>query len=374
MIYLDHAASSPPLGSVRRCLPELLDRFANPGAAHPPGEDARRRIEDCRRALADHYRLLRRQIVFTASGTLANNIVIASCRQAAGRVLSSPLEHASVREALVATGQSLTEIPLVAGRLDLDFLERELTAAPVTLVSVMAVHNETGLILPLEEIGARIRRLAPAAIYHVDGVQAFLRRDPELKRCGIDYYTVSGHKVGALKGVGAIICGGDPERLRPLWRGGGQEQGLVSGTENTLAIESLALALAWWQKENPSYLSRLSTMRAALAERLAAMSGVKLLELPDVCQWILPLILPGCEAPSTVVRMLGEAGYAVSSGSACRTGRAEENPGLVALGLPPSWRRGLLRVSFGPDTTEEDLEAFPEALNRVLTRLKGNAR
>lgn len=376
MIYLDHAATSPPLEIIRRRLPELLDNFANPSAAHPPGEIARKAIENCRRILTTDFRLPRRNLRFTASGTLANNIVIASFRGRPGKILTTGIEHPAVRLAITATGNKIVTIPMKDGQLDLSALEEQLTAGPVSLVSMMAVNNETGLQLPLTEVGERIRRLSPSTCFHVDGVQSFLRADPDLSRAGIDFYTFSAHKVGGLKGAGGIFCRQSPEEhLRAIWQGGGQEEGLVSGTENTLAIEALSLARDEWQMGRTDCLNRWNAFQQRLTLALQDHPAIELLPGQEMrCPWIFPLILPGCEAPSTVIRMLGEEGVAVSAGSACSTGKAVENPTLTALGYPVSWRRGLLRLSFGMTTTTADVDAFLPALHKVLQRLERTRR
>lgn len=373
-VYLDHAASSPPLREVRERLPELLAASdGNPSSAHAPGVRARRAMEETRERIASRLRLGRRDIVFTSGATEANNLVLRSFEERPGAVVVSPFEHPSIARAAERIPASRrVALPMRGLAPDLDALRDLLRSREVALVCLMHVQNETGLILPVERVGALIAEASPRTRFLVDAVQSFLRDPIDPHAARIDYLTFSGHKVGALKGVGGLaIREGARGDLAPLLLGGGQEEGLRAGTENPLAIASLGVAAAAWEERGAAWDARFRALSALLRERLAGLAGVSPLPAEGAVPRIVGVTLRGLPAADPVVRMLSDAGYGVSSGAACSTGRPGRRP--VPSGPAPSGEASsYLRVSFGPDTEEERLPGFVDALAAALGRAKGS--
>ncbi len=371
-IYLDNAATTPLIPEVEERIREVLSLYGNPSSLHTLGFEAEKVISRVRESLA---RLLGAgQVVFTASGSEANNLALLSGaeknRRAGNRIITTNSEHPSVLECcreLERRGFEVVYLSTREGRIDMDELEASLDA-PVCLVSVMHTNNETGAIYPVAEISKRVKKRYPRALIHADCVQAFLKDSFTLSGLGADMVSVSAHKVHALKGVGALALL-KPIPLAPVIFGGGQEKGMRSGTENTVGIASLGASIETLARDGER-ARRLSALSDRLMTLLSEVDGVTL-NLPErKSPTVTNLSVKGIRS-ETLLHSLSARGIFVSSGSACSS-KAKTSSVLEAFGLDKSGLEGAVRVSLSGLNTEEEIEAFATALKEEIQRLKGN--
>lgn len=371
-IYLDNAATTPLIPEVEERIREALSLYGNPSSLHTLGFEAEKVISRVRESLA---RLLGAgQVVFTASGSEANNLALLSGaeknRRAGNRIITTNSEHPSVLECcreLERRGFEVVYLSTREGRIDMDELEASLDA-PVCLVSVMHTNNETGAIYPVAEISKRVKKRYPRVLIHTDCVQAFLKDSFTLSGLGADMVSVSAHKVHALKGVGALALL-KPIPLAPVIFGGGQEKGMRSGTENTVGIASLGASIETLARDGER-ARRLSALSDRLVTLLSEVDGVTL-NLPErKSPTVTNLSVKGIRS-ETLLHSLSARGIFVSSGSACSS-KAKTSSVLEAFGLDKSGLEGAVRVSLSGLNTEEEIEAFATALKEEIQRLKGN--
>ncbi len=367
-IYLDHAATTPLAPEVAEAMaPFLAGSFGNASSVHPLGEAARAAVEDARRKVAHVLGCTARRIVFTGSGSEADNLAVkgaARARRDRGRhLVTSGIEHPAVLEAcraLAADGFELTVVPPEPdGRVA---PERILAALrdDTILVSLMLVNNEVGTIQPVAELAAAAR--ARGVLVHTDAVQALGRLPLDVEALGVDLLTVSAHKVHGPKGVGALHVHAGVE-LAPLVHGGGQERGLRSGTENVAglvgfgkACELVARGLATGE---PARLARLRDRLEAGLCRLVP--GARRNGTAERVGTTLDLTLPGIRGESLVLSA-GRRGVHFSAGSACHSGDPEPSRTLLAMGLSPEEAHCSIRLSLGAGQSEADVD---EALARI---------
>lgn len=364
--YLDNSATT-------RVLPEAAEKaaflmtegYGNPSSLHTLGFAARQAVEEARSLVAARLGAEPQEIVFTSGGTESNNLALfgaALARKRLGnKIVTTAAEHDSVlgpcRE-LAKWGFQVVELkPDRQGRLPEEALLEAIDGETI-LVSVMLVNNETGAIQPVKEAGQVLRRCRSQALLHTDAIQGFLKIPFTPKALGVDLLTVSGHKIGAMKGSGALYLRAGL-RAVPLLRGGGQEKGLRSGTEPTPQIAALAAACTLGKaalEDHQTYLTHLKTY--ALAAFQKAVPGLVVVaagDAPHICA----ISLPGYPS-QVVVRWLSDQGFCLSAGSACHRGQASHV--YAAMGLSKPVRDGMLRVSFGPENTQEEVDRLAQAL------------
>lgn len=362
-VYLDHNATSPMKPAARDAMLRAIELGGNPSSVHAAGRAARRLVEDARTAVARLAGAAPARVVFTGGGTEANTLAL---RGFPGRrVLTSAIEHDSV----LATAPDAARIPVDAdGRADLDALDRLLAAdAAPALVSLMLVNNETGAIQPTAE-AARLAR-ARGALLHVDAVQAPGRLPLDLTTLGADLLTLSAHKIGGPQGVGALILaeGTEPE---PLLRGGGQERRRRAGTENVAGIAGFGAA-ATLAADDLARADLLRTLRDAFEARVAMTPGARVMAAGAArVATVSCVALPGVPG-ETQVMALDLAGFAVSAGSACSSGKVAPSHVLAAMGEDAATAGSAIRVSLGWTTTAEDMARFTEAWSAMAARLSG---
>jgi cysteine desulfurase len=376
-IYLDYNATTPVAPEVLEAmLPFLRDRFGNASSVHWEGQVAKQAVDDAREAVAAFLGVEPREIVFTSGGTEADNLAVQGiARQYAWRgrhVLVSAIEHPAVLEAAKALrheGFDVETIPVTAdGVVDLDRFQ-EMLRPDTILVSVMAANNETGVIQPVEAIGAVCRERE--IYFHVDAVQAVGKIPVEPRRWGCDLLSLSAHKIYGPKGVGALYVRQGVD-LTPILYGGFQERGRRSGTENVPGIVGLGAACRYIAERWMAEAERLAELRDRWEAELRR-------EWPDV--WVhgqrAPRVpntsmfsLPGTDGEALLIRLDLE-GVAVSTGSACSSGRLEPSHVLQAMGVPPEVVRGSIRVSLGRDTTWDDLATLLGVLREVVGAVGG---
>ena len=359
--YLDYNATTPVRPAVVEAIRETLERTGNPSSVHRFGREARRAAEQSRQSVAAMVGAAPDQIVFTSGGTEANNQALRSAR---GAVVVSAVEHDSV---LAAVPDAL-RVPVDAeGRLDLGALEQVLARLAPELVSVMFANNETGVIQPVCEVAEIARR--HGARVHCDAVQAGGKLAIDLAALGVDFLTLSAHKFGGPQGVGALVVrdGVEPDALL---RGGGQERRWRPGTENLPGIVGfgraceLAMADADWRKRTGALRDRLEARVAALAPA-ARVFGRSTGRLPNTSC----LTMPGVSNQTQLIEF-DLAGIAVSTGSACSSGKVGPSHVLAAMGIDPAEAASAIRISLGWASTPQDVDRFMDAWGRLYGRTR----
>lgn len=365
-MYFDHSATTRPLPAAREAMLAALEEFGNPSSLHSAGLRAERLVRASREALAQSLGVGAGEIFFTSGATESNNTALfgaARARKKRGlRIVASALEHPSVArclDALEAEGFEVVRVFPREGAIREEDLFKAITADTI-LVSLMAVQSETGERLPIEGVAARIREAGAPALFHVDAVQAYGRLPLFPKRQGIDLLSLSGHKIGGPKGVGALYVG-KGVHLPPLLLGGGQEAGLRSGTENVPAIAGMGAAVRFlFSPEGKEALRELDRVGLSLEERLREAEGV-VPNFPErKVSYISNVSLPPVLS-ETVLHALDARGLIVSAGSACSS-KAKQSAVLQAYGLTGDRLRSAIRISLGLGNTEAEVDSLLEAL------------
>jgi cysteine desulfurase len=378
-VYLDHAATTPVRPEVLEAmLPYLTEQtFGNPSSAHRFGRAARAGIEQARREVAAGVGAEPNQVIFTSGGTEADNLSVlgaalaARDRGARMAVAVSATEHKAVLAAAHAVchlGGSEHILPVDAtGRVELDALDQALAEGPA-VVSVMWVNNEVGTVQPVGEIAARCQ--AAGVTFHTDAVQAFGKLPVSIHDLPCTLLTLSGHKLGAPKGIGALVVR-DRKAIEAIIHGGGQQYGLRPGTENVAGAVALGRAVTLAAQEQGHEAERLEALRNTLAERLAAavadvhVNGREGARAPHV----LNLSVAGADSEALLMH-LDLAGVAASSGSACTTGAVEPSHVLVAMGVPRELALGAIRFSLGRESTAADVDRVVEVMPAVVAKVR----
>ena len=363
-IYLDWNATAPLRKEARAAALAALDLVGNPSSVHGEGRAARHLIEQAREQVAALVGAAPRNVVFTSGGTEANMSALVPTA-ARDRLLVSAIEHPSVLAGGRFTAESVERLPVTGrGEVDLDALEARMAAlAGPVLASLMLANNETGVVQPVSQAASLIH--AAGGTLHVDAVQAAGRIPCDINALGADFLTLSGHKIGAPKGVGALV-GRNAVALDPLVKGGGQEHGLRGGTENVAAIAGFGAAAAAARADLASERTRMAALRERLEARLKAASpemvifGAQSERLPNTTLFA----VAGMKAETAVIAF-DLAGVAVSAGAACSSGKVQPSHVLAAMGVPPRLASAAVRVSLGPSTTEFEIERFIEAWIKV---------
>lgn len=383
-IYLDHAATSPLRPEARDAVLAHLEDVGNPASLHAVGRRARRVLEESRETVGAVLGVRPSEIVFTSGGTESDNLALQGAfwaRNGDGsrpRVVVSAIEH----DAVLATARSLESrhgavvetLPVdAAGRVEVDALTELLRSADdIAVVSVMWANNETGVLQPIEEIGAACR--AAGVPFHSDAVQALGAVPVDLADAPVDLLTVTSHKVGGPHGAGVLVARRGVE-LGAVLHGGGQERDLRSGTVGVPAVAGLAAAFEIAVKSQPEAATRLAHLRDTLvAELEEAVPGIVLNgsgaeRLPGVAS----VRFAGCEGDSLLM-LLDAQGIEVSTGSACSAGVPQASHVLLAMGLEEAVARSTLRFSLGHTTTEDDIDAAVRALPAAVERASAAAR
>jgi cysteine desulfurase len=369
-VYLDWNATAPLRDQVRAAMVAAFDVAGNPSSIHLEGRAARKLIEDARHQLAAALGAESRNVVFTSGGTEANVLVLQPGLKNPGgellrRLVVSAIEHVSVLSGGQFFPREKIELAPVTsdGVVDLDRLRGLLSAQPPALVSVMLANNETGVIQPIGEI-ADIAHEA-GGLLHVDAVQALGKIPIDIRALGADLVSVSAHKLGGPKGVGAVMLAHDLPTFAPLLRGGGQERNRRAGTENVAGIAGFGAAVAAALPALAGEMNRLTHLRNRLEAGLAAVAdvpifGVNAPRLPNTTLFA----APGVRAETAVIAFDLE-GVAVSSGSACSSGKVTPSHVLKAMQVRADLVQGAIRLSSGYLTSEADIERCLEAWRKL---------
>jgi cysteine desulfurase len=360
MIYLDANASEPLRPAARAAAIAALDLPGNPSSVHQAGRYAWEVVENARKTIGSRFAAAAQDVIFTSGGTEANALAIAA--YAPGRmVIAGATEHDAVREAAAPFGPHLLKVTRT-GQADLGALETLLAQGAPALVCLMLANNETGIFHPIPEAAALCRR--HGAILHVDAIQAAGRIPFTLASLGAHSLAISGHKIGGPKGAGALLLSADAPPPPPLIRGGGQERGRRGGTPSLPAIAGMAAAL-----NAATDATHLAPLRGRI-ELAAAASGAIVCGAGEKLPNTTCLALPGLRADLQVIR-LDLAGFAVSAGAACSSGKVARSHVLAAMDLH-ELAGCAIRVSLPWNAAEPDIEAFI-ATYVAMTRRKDAA-
>jgi cysteine desulfurase len=382
-IYLDNAATTQirpeAMAEYVRVSEEL---WGNPSSLHSLGSDAERVLTAAKQTILDTMGAKDSELVFTASGTEANNLAIMGRALSKDRyfkrakIITTLGEHASVSQPIARLekmGFTVAQVSTKGGKIDLDELSRELTP-DVILVSVMMVNNETGAVYNIPAVARAMKAKCPEAILHVDATQGYMKIPFTKSGIGADLITVSSHKIGGPKGVGALVIGNDVIKKRglaPIVFGGGQELGLRSGTENVPGIAAFAEAARLAHKDLKGHIAAMEYLRARLVDKLTGDERLKEISstLPENhAPHILNVTLPSIKS-ETMLHYLSSEGIFVSSGSACSSNSGHLSSALISYGRSKEDADSSIRISFSPYNTYEDVDALVEALAEGLTKL-----
>ena len=379
-IYLDHAATTPLDPRVLEAmLPYLTRHWGNPSSVYLEAQEARKGVEEARRALAQVLGCRPQEIVFTSGATEANNLALRgvayAMRGRGDHIITTAIEHHSVlhpAERLEKEGFRVTYLPVDReGVVDLEALERAVGPGTV-LVSIMYVNNEVGTIEPIAEAVRVVKARNPKAIFHTDAVQAVGNLEIDVNRLGVDMLTLGAHKCYGPKGVGALFVRSRTPLL-PQQLGGAQERNRRAGTENVAGIVGLAKAVELAYEEREARTAHYRALRDRLLEELPRrLEGVHITGPRDPSRrapHIASFCVEGVEGEG-VLMALDLEGIAASSGSACTSGSLEPSHVLRAMGVPDELARGSLRLSVGKDNTRAQIERVLEVLPMVVERLR----
>ncbi len=382
-IYLDNSATT-------KICPEALKRYievsestyGNPSSLHGMGLDAERILEETRKEIRSSLKDQKCEIVFTASGSEANNLAIIGRAlskeryKRGAKIITTDSEHASVFSPLgrlAEMGFKIARIPTKDGILDVETLKKEMTP-DVILVTVMMVNNETGALYDVAAVSSVMRASAPDAYLHVDATQSFLKIPFTRRSLGADMITVSSHKIEGPKGVGALII--DPaviksRGLSPIILGGGQEGGLRSGTENVPAVAAFGEAVKIGYPNIAMHAEKTEALRTYLIEKINTDNTLSAISVTDPrahAPHIINITLPSIKS-ETMLHYLSSLGIYVSSGSACSSNSHTISSALTAYGRSTAEADSSIRISFSHRNEFSDVDALADALRSGIEKL-----
>jgi cysteine desulfurase len=366
---------------VKEALVEAMELYGNPSSLHSFGRPVREQVERARTQVAEFVGASPDDVIFVGSGSEANNTVLSilSCQlircscgiDGATEIVTSAIEHPCILEAVKCLGERGTTVRYVGvdedGKVDLDEY-RELVTDRTGIVSIMLANNEIGTVQDIRTLAAIAHERG--ALFHTDAVQAVGKIPVDVVDLGVDFLTVSGHKLYGPKGVGALVVrSGVP--FCPLIRGGHQEKGRRAGTENTLGIIGFGKAIELRSQEMADEEPRLRALRERLREGIhASIPDVRFVGHPtDSLPNTLNVAFPGAEGEA-IMLYLDLAGIAVSTGSACASGSLDPSHVLLAAGQPMECAHGSIRISLGRENTEQDVDYMLEVLPGVIDKIR----
>jgi cysteine desulfurase len=372
-VYLDWNATAPLRPEAKQAMAAAWDMAGNPSSVHAEGRQARRLVEDARAAVAAAVGARPQDVVFASGGTEANALALTpglrrSAAEPARRLMVSAIEHTSVMSGGRFSPEAIRTIRVTgSGLVDLDNVRSLLAGGPVALVSVMLANNETGALQPVGEVADLVHEAG--GLLHVDAIQALGKIPFDFRSMKADLVTLSAHKIGGPKGVGALVLGEQVQGLEPLLRGGGQELGRRAGTENVAGIAAFGAAVQAAMAALEGDAARLQGLRNRLENGLRQTPGMIVFSedtqrLPNTTLFT----VPGLRAETAVIGF-DLSGIAVSSGSACSSGKVQPSHVLAAMGFDRELAQGAVRLSLGWSTSEEDIDLALEAWRKLADAL-----
>jgi cysteine desulfurase len=376
-VYLDWNATTPLRPEARVAMAAALDLSGNPSSIHAEGRHARKLVEDARAAVASAVGASPRGVVFTSAGTEANALALTpSLHRGASRpvvrLVMSAIEHASVLAGGRFRADAISKVRVTrAGVVDLDHLRELLASGPPALVSIMSANNETGALQAVHGAAEIVHEAG--GLLHVDAIQALGKIPLDINDIGADLVTLSAHKIGGPKGVGALVLSEGLAGLEPLLRGGGQELSRRAGTENVSGIAGFGAAAGAALRSLRADAIRLESLRDRLETGLKQTPGIIVFSedaprLPNTTLFSAPSL-----RAETAVIAFDLEGIAVSSGSACSSGKVQSSHVLEAMGFGPKLAQGAVRLSLGWSTSETDIDYCLNAWRKLAnTLLRGD--
>lgn len=380
--YLDNSATTRCYEEVRDLVVKtMMEDYGNPSAMHLKGVEAEKYVKEAAKKISATLKVQEKEIYFTSGGTEGDNWALlgtAMAKQRQGKhIITTVFEHSAVSAPLAwleEQGYEITRIPVdEEGNLSLEQL-RAAVRKDTILVSTMYVNNEMGAVVPVEEIGKIVKEKNPAALYHVDAIQAYGKYRIYPKRMGIDLLAVSGHKIHGPKGVGFLYIS-EKAKIRPLILGGGQQGGMRSGTDNVPGIAGLGAAAERIYRDLEANTEQMRKLKLYFAQELGKIENVKINgpKPEQGAPHILNVSFLGVRS-EVLLHTLEEMGIYVSAGSACSSHKRTGSSTMAALGLSPEQKESAVRFSFSEFTSKEELDYTLDALKKVLPMLRRYAR
>ena len=378
-IYLDNSATTMLSNAAKQKALEAMEKYGNPSSLHLVGLEAEKLISEARRNILTALGAKNKGVlIFTSCGTEATSLALfgtafAKERREANRILTTDSEHPSVSRAmerLEKQGFEIVKIPTKSGVLDMAALEAALDKK-IFLASFMMVNNETGAHYDVAKAFSLIKAKYPSAITHCDAIQGFLKIPFTPERIGADLVSLSGHKVHAPKGVGALYISNDmikQKKIVPFLVGGGQESGFRSGTENVIGIAAFGGAVADIYPRLSATIAHISELRGYAIERLSALDVKLNIPAEKVAPHVINITLPSIKS-ETMLHYLSAKGIFVSSGSACSSHSATPSSALIAFGLNEKSADYSLRISLSEYNTKEEIDMLIDALQSGISTL-----
>lgn len=369
MIYFDNAATGQVYPSAAQAAADMINCYGNPSSPHKMGMTAAERLNTAREQVAKALACSPKKLIFTSGGTEANNLALISHakknRRAGNKIITDETEHPSVLaplKALEKEGYQLVFIPVTGGVLDLEALERQ--AADACLVTFMRANNQTGCLFDPQKIREALVRCGSRAMFHSDAVQAFCKTDDEsplTKYC--DTVSISAHKIGGIKGCGALYYG-ENAKILPLINGGDQEEGLRGGTENTVGIAAFGAACLE-NKSHPEYLEYIKNLRQYFIDGASTALGERISFFipPEHVDCIINFAVNGLKS-EVCLNYLSSKNICISSSSACSV-RAKKNTVLPAYGLTPDYTDCAVRIGLSRFNTHEEVDVLINELKNA---------
>lgn len=376
--YLDNSATTRCYEEVAHIVMKtMLEDYGNPSSMHLKGVEAENYMKKTGEIIARNMKVNVKEIIFTSGGTEANNLALIggtmANKRSGNRIITTAVEHAAVgvtARHLKELGFDLVVLPVDSqGLVSIPDLEEALTPDTI-LVSVMYVNNEVGTVQPIELIGRVIKDRAPKALYHVDGVQAFGKYRIFPKKLGVDILSVSGHKLHGPKGVGFLYIN-EKAKIQPQILGGGQQQGMRSGTDNVSGVAGLGVAVEKVYQDFDSKITHMYSLKRQLIQGLLEMEDVLVNGMPPEqgAPHIVSASFLGVRS-EVLLHTLEERGIYISAGSACSSHKRTGSATLTAMGMKKSQMESTVRFSFSEETTEKEIDYCLQAIREVLPMLR----
>lgn len=381
-VYFDNSATTRCYDSVKEIvIRTMTEDFGNPSAMHLKGVEAEKYVKDSAAKLARILKVQEKEILFTSGGTESDNLALIGAAMANKRsgnhIITTAVEHPAVSQPalfLQEQGFEVTYLPVDSrGVVKLDALEAVLRPDTI-LVSVMYVNNEVGAVMPVEEIGRRIRERSPKALFHVDAIQAFGKYRIYPKKMGIDLLSVSSHKIHGPKGVGFLYIN-EKAKLQPQILGGGQQSGMRSGTDNVPGIAGLGVAAEEIYRDLDANVERMYSLKEHIAKGLEKIPDIRIngMALREGAPQILSISVMGVRS-EVLLHSLEERGIFVSAGSACSSHKRKLSSTLTAMGMAKDQIESTVRLSFSEENTAEEADYFLQVMGELVPVLRRYSR
>ena len=381
-VYFDNSATTRCYESVKDIVVKtMMEDYGNPSAMHRKGVEAENYVKKSAGIIAGILKVQEKEILFTSGGTESNNLALIGAamanRRSGNHIVTTMVEHAAVSQPAAFLQEQGFEVSYVPvdnqGRIKLDALKSVLRPDTI-LVSVMYVNNEVGAVMPVEEIGKLVHELSPKALFHVDAIQAFGKYRIHPRKAGIDLLSVSGHKIHGPKGVGFLYIS-EKAKVQPLILGGGQQNGMRSGTDNVPGIAGLGAAAEEIYRNLEKNNEYLYSLKEYIAKGLERIPDIRINGMPlrEGAPQILSISVMGVRS-EVLLHALEDREIYVSAGSACSSHKRKPSATLSAMGMSGDQIESTVRLSFSESNTIEEADCFLRAMEELVPMLRRYSR